>query len=189
MNNPPDLFICLSVNFLRWIIRLNTFKGGKGRIERTTHYSCSTVVGHMIINRETRVQTQLDHQSGTRNEVLLGVHKKFSLQLRYSQPWASDTEAQGLNLTSSILNCGNGLELAYNRGSCILLLVPCTTLECKQVLVSYQEYECGLLFSKSVKIDSAFRKQHLPFAHLLCNTPCLSRKFCITFVFNFSWVL
>ena len=142
------------------------FKGGKGRIERTTHYSCSAVVGQVIINRETRVQTQLDHQSGTRNKVLLGVHKKSSLQLRCSQPWASDAEAQGLNLTSSILNCGNGLELAYNRGSSILLLVPCTTLECKQVLVSYQEYECGLLFSKSVKIDSAFRKQHLPFAHL-----------------------
>ena len=149
MNNPPDLSICLSVNFIRWIIRLNTFKGGKGRIERTTHYSCSTVVGHVIINRETRVQTQLDHQSGTRNEVLLGVHKKFSLQLRCSQPWGSDAEAQGLILTSSILNCGNGLELAYNRGSCILLLVPCTTLECKQVLVSYQEYECGLLLAKA----------------------------------------
>ena len=166
--------------------------GWRGQREdrtRTTRYSCSTVVGHVIINREPRVQTQLDHQSGTRNDILLGVHKKSSLQLRCSQPWASDAEAQGLNLTSSILNCGNGLELAYNRGSCILLLVPCTTLECKQVLVSYQEYECGLLFSKSIKIDSAFRKQHLPFAHLLCNTPCLSRKFCITFVFNFSWVL
>ena len=119
--------------------------------------------------------------------LFLGVHKKSSLQLRCSQPWASDAEAQGLNLTSSILNCGNGLELAYNRGSCILLLVPCTTLECKQVLVSYQEYECGLLSSKSAKIDSAFRKQHFPFAYLLCNTPCLSRKFCITFVFNSPW--
>ena len=86
-----------------------------------------------------------------------------------------------------ILNGGNGLELAYNRGSCILL--PCTTLEYKLVAASYQEYECGLLFSKSVKIDSAFRKQHFSFAYLLCNTPCLSTKFCITFVFNFSWVL
>ena len=93
----------------------------------------------------------------------------------------------GLNLTPSILNCGNGLELANNRGSCIFLL--CTTLECKPVAVSCQKYECGLLFSKSVKIDSAFRKQHFPFAYLLCNRPCLSPKFCVTFVFNFSLVL
>ena len=150
-------------------------------------YSHSTVVGHVIVNQETRVQTQLDHQSGTRNDILLGVHKKSLLQLRCSQPWASDADTLGLNLTPSILNCGNGLELAYNRGSCILL--PCTTLECKLVAVSYQEYECGLLFSKSVKMDSAFRKQHFPCAYLLCNTPCLSPKFCITFVFNFSLVL
>ena len=164
--------------------------GWRGQREdrtRTTRYSCSTVVGHVIVNRETRVQTRLDHQSGTKNDILLGVHKKSLLQLRCSQPWASDAEALGLNLTPSILNFGSGLELAYNRSSCILL--PCTTLECKLVAVSYQEYECGVLYSKSVEIDSAFRKQHFPFAYLLCNTPCFSPKFWKTFVFNFSWVL
>ena len=154
---------------------------------KTTGYSCSTVLGHVIANRETRVQTQLDHQSGTRNGILLGVHKRSSPQLRCSQPWVMDADTLGLNLIPSILNCGNGLELAYNRGSCILL--PYTTLECKLVAVGYQEYECGLLFSKSIKIDSDFRKQHLPFAYLLCNTPCLSPKFCITFVFNLPWIL
>ena len=164
--------------------------GWRGQREdrtRTTRYSCSTVVGHVIFNWETRVLTQLDYQSGTSNDILLCVLKKSSLQLRCSQPGASDAEALGLNLTPSIPSCGNGLELAYNRGSCILL--PCTTLEYKLVAASYQEYECGLLFSKSVKIDSAFRKQHFSFAYLLCNTPFLSTKFCITFVFNFSWVL
>ena len=106
--------------------------------------------------------------------------------LRFSSD-ALNHEPAMLRLTPSILNCSNGLELAYNRGSCILL--PCTTLECKLVAVSYQEYECGLLFNKSVKIDAAFGEQRFSFAYLLCNTPCLSPKFCITFVFNFSLVL
>ena len=44
---------------------------------RTARFSCSTVGGHVIVNRETRVQTRLDHQSGTRNDILLGVHKKI----------------------------------------------------------------------------------------------------------------
>ena len=43
----------------------------------TARFSCITVVGHVIVNRETRVQTRLDHQSGTRNDILLGVHKKI----------------------------------------------------------------------------------------------------------------
>ena len=152
--------------------------GWRGQREdrtRTTRYSCSTVVGHVIFNWETRVLTQLDYQSGTSNDILLCVLKKSSLQLRCSQPGASDADTLGLNLTPSILHCGSGLELAYNRGSCILLL--CTTLECKLVAVSCQKYDGGLLFSKSVKIDSPFRKQHFSFAHLLCNTPCLSPNF------------
>ena len=41
-----------------------------------------------------------------------------------------------------ILNRGNGLELAYNRGSCILL--PRISLGCKLVAVTYQEYECAV---------------------------------------------
>ena len=66
---------------------------------RTTRSSRSTVVGHVIFNRETRVQTQLDHQSGTKNDILLGVHKNSLLQLRCSHSRASDAEALGLNLT------------------------------------------------------------------------------------------
>ena len=41
-----------------------------------------------------------------------------------------------------ILNRGNGLELAYNRGSCILF--PRIILGCKLVAVTYQEYECAV---------------------------------------------
>ena len=66
---------------------------------RNARYSYSTVVGHVIVNRETRVQTRLDHQSGTRNYILQGVHKESLLQLICSQPQASDAEALGLNLT------------------------------------------------------------------------------------------
>ena len=55
-------------------------EGRKGRIQcrtRTARLSCSTVVGHVIVNQETRVQTRLDHQCGTRNDIMLGVHKKI----------------------------------------------------------------------------------------------------------------
>ena len=55
-------------------------EGRKGGIQcrtRTARFSCSTLVGHVIVNRETRVQTRLDHQSGTRKNILLGVHKKI----------------------------------------------------------------------------------------------------------------
>ena len=41
-----------------------------------------------------------------------------------------------------ILNRGNGLELAYNRGSCILF--SRISLGCKLVAVTYQEYECAV---------------------------------------------
>ena len=100
MNNPPDLSICLSVNFIRWIIRLNTVEGGKWRIERTTRYSCSTVVGHVIVNRETLVfKHKWTISPGQEMTSCWVCTKKSSLQLRCSQPWASDAEALGLNLT------------------------------------------------------------------------------------------
>ena len=81
MNNPPDLSICLSVNFiinfgdgLSVSIRV---KGQREDRTRTTRYSCNTVVGHVIVDQETCVLTELDHQSGTSNDILLCVHKKI----------------------------------------------------------------------------------------------------------------
>ena len=56
------------------------------------------------------------------------------------------------------------LIVAYNRG--LRILLPRICLGCKLVAVIYQEYECSL-FSKRINKDSAFRKQHSPFAHLL----------------------
>ena len=52
-------------------------KGEREDRTKTTRYSCKTVVSNVIVNRETRIQTQLDHQSRTRNDILLGVHKKI----------------------------------------------------------------------------------------------------------------
>ena len=117
------------------LLRAQLLFKGEGRKEgiqcrtRTARFSCSTVVGHVIVNRETRSK-QLDHQSGTRNDILLGVPKK-SLLWRWA--WV---------LHLFIHNRGNGLELAYNRGSCILL--PSISLGCKLVAVTYQEYECAV---------------------------------------------
>ena len=75
------------------------WRGQREDKTRTARYPYSSVVGHVIANRETRVQTRLDHQCGTRNDILLGEHKKSLLQLRCSQPWASDAEELGLNFT------------------------------------------------------------------------------------------
>ena len=50
---------------------------------RTTRYSYSTVVGHVIINRETRVQTRLDHHSGTRNDILVGGKKYLCFSILF----------------------------------------------------------------------------------------------------------
>ena len=90
MKNPPD-FVHL---FIRQL--LTDFEDGLsvsievkregGDGTRIARYSYSKVMGHVIVNRKTRVQTRLDHQSGTRNDILLGVHEKSFLQLRCSQP-------------------------------------------------------------------------------------------------------
>ena len=51
--------------------------------KRTTRCSYSTVVGHVIVNRETRVQTRLDHQSGTRNDILVGGKKYLCFSILF----------------------------------------------------------------------------------------------------------
>ena len=86
-----------------------------------------------------------------------------------------------------ILKNGNGLELAYNRGSCILL--PRISFGCKLVAVTYQEYKWGLFSKRIAYIKTPFFENsfpHLPtlVIHYVCHP-----KFCVTFVLNFSWVL
>ena len=51
--------------------------------KRTTRCSYSTVVGHVIVNRETRVQTWLDHQYGTKNDILVGGKKYLCFSILF----------------------------------------------------------------------------------------------------------
>ena len=120
-------------------------EGRKGRIQcrtRTARFSCSTVVGHVIVNRETRVQTvgpsirdKEWHPAGCAQKNLCFSSDALSHEPAMLRRWA-------WILHLFILNRGNGLELAYNRGSCILL--PSSSLGCKLVAVTYQEYECAV---------------------------------------------
>ena len=77
--NPPD-FVKLFIRQFWQILKMDypSRYGWRGQREdrtRPARYSCSTVVGHLIVNREARVQAGLDHQSGTRNDILLGGKK------------------------------------------------------------------------------------------------------------------
>ena len=134
MNSPPDfvhLFIRQFWQILKadWSVLTRLQGGQREDRTRTTRYSCSTVVGHVIVNRETRVQTRLDHQSGTKNDILLGVHKNlcFSSYALSREPPMLRCWAWILHLL--ILNGSNILELACNRGSGILL--PRISLGCE----------------------------------------------------------
>ena len=70
----------------------------------------------------------MDHRSGTNNDTLLGVHKKsFFSSDALSRERAMLSWAWILHLL--IFNGGNGLELACNRGSGILL--PRINIGCK----------------------------------------------------------
>ena len=134
MGSPPD-FAHLFIRQFWQILRADYpsqygWRGQREDTARTTRYSCSTVVGHVIVNRETRVQIRLDHQSGTKNDILLGLHKKnlcFSSDALSHKPAMLRRWAWILHLL--ILNGGNGLELACNRGSGILL--PRISIGCK----------------------------------------------------------
>ena len=65
-----------------------------------------------------------------------------------------------------ILNRGNGLELAYNRGSCILL--PRVSLGCKLVAVTYQEYECAVCLVK-VSLCNRTAEERIRQNSVVCN--------------------
>ena len=61
--------------------RLDSGEGDKGRIEREPRATLTAQLATLLlVNRETGVQTRLDYQSGTRNDILLGVHKKIFTQ-------------------------------------------------------------------------------------------------------------
>ena len=59
------------------------WRGQREDRKRTARYSCSTVVGHVIVNRKTRVQTRLDHQSGTKNDILVGEDKYLCFSILF----------------------------------------------------------------------------------------------------------
>ena len=86
--------------------------GWRGQREdrtRTTRYSYSTVVGRLIVNRETRVQTRLDHQSGTKNDILVGGKKYlcFSILFHNTQLLALIVIKMWENWSSALEGGGN----------------------------------------------------------------------------------
>ena len=85
--NPSD-FVQLFIRQFWQILNMDypSWYGWRGQREdrtRTARYSCSTVVGHVIVNRKTRVQTRLDHQSRTKNDILMGEDKYLCFSILF----------------------------------------------------------------------------------------------------------
>ena len=101
-------------------------------VEREPRFSCSIVVGHVIVNR---VRDKEWHPSGCAQKNLCFSSDAFSHEPSMLRRWA-------WILHLFIVNRGNGLELAYNRG--LRILLPRISLGCKLLAVTYQEYECAV---------------------------------------------